>query len=284
MYGNNIGVEGAKRLAEALEKNTTLNVLDLYDNNIGDKGATRIAEALEKNTSLKELYLGFNNIGDEGAKRLAEALEKNTSLNVLGLRFNNIGYELERTIIELIWRNQAIQNDRPRRDAMRLLLAETARAALPEAAPLLTSFDALADDVCACLLGVAPYRDAAPLRSVAALLAVADDCGGEGSTQTEAAGAPVSPSSSLSSSSSSSVSSVLVKAAHAPSPPAAATAASPLSVPPARGAAPACTTATARDEQCGRTVATRLSGSKRKASVCKSSYAPRELKKQKPEQ
>lgn len=69
-----VGDEGAKRLAEALEANNTLEVLDLavlacaiiedritdwrqQDNVIRDNGVVRLAEALEKNNSLKKLSL-----------------------------------------------------------------------------------------------------------------------------------------------------------------------------------------------------------------------------------
>ena len=80
LYANNIGDEGAKALASALEKNTTLVLLELAKNNIGDEGAKALATALEKNRSLERLYLELNYIGDEGAKALATALEKNLLL------------------------------------------------------------------------------------------------------------------------------------------------------------------------------------------------------------
>jgi len=52
----NIDAEGAKAIARALEKNTTLEWLGLFDNNIGDEGAKAIARALEKNTALSVLW------------------------------------------------------------------------------------------------------------------------------------------------------------------------------------------------------------------------------------
>ncbi|KAL9965559.1 hypothetical protein ACROYT_G029373 [Oculina patagonica] len=82
---------GATALAEALQRNTSLTVLDLSGNNIGDHGATALAEALQRNTSLTVLYLLMNKIGDHGATGLAEALQRNTSLTVLDLSGNNIG-------------------------------------------------------------------------------------------------------------------------------------------------------------------------------------------------
>jgi len=48
-------------------------------------GAIRLAEALERNTSLRELHLSSNFIGKDGAIRLAASLEKNMTLRVISL-------------------------------------------------------------------------------------------------------------------------------------------------------------------------------------------------------
>ena len=68
--------------ASALKKNTT-KTLDLYDNSVGDAGASSLASALEKNTTLQTLSLGRNSVDDAGASSLASALEKNTTLQTL---------------------------------------------------------------------------------------------------------------------------------------------------------------------------------------------------------
>ena len=88
---NNIGVEGAKAIGEALKVNTSLT--KIYLDNIGDEGAKAIGEALKVNTSLTEIYLWENKIGDEGARAIAEALKRNTSLTKIDLRENKIGDE-----------------------------------------------------------------------------------------------------------------------------------------------------------------------------------------------
>ena len=72
-----IGDEGAKYIAEALTKNSTLTHLYLSYNQIGDKGAKYIAGALAKNSTLTHLDLGSNQIGDEGAKHIEKILSKN---------------------------------------------------------------------------------------------------------------------------------------------------------------------------------------------------------------
>ncbi|GBG34278.1 Nucleotide-binding oligomerization domain-containing protein 2 [Hondaea fermentalgiana] len=86
-----IGVDGAKALAGALVKNSSLQTLELQDNEIGDGGAKALADALAKNSSLQTLSLSHNYIVDGGAKALADALAKNSSLQTLGLEHNQIG-------------------------------------------------------------------------------------------------------------------------------------------------------------------------------------------------
>lgn len=56
-WNKQIGAEGAKALAAALEQNTTLSLLYLENNQIGDKGAKAIAKALEQNTTLRVYWI-----------------------------------------------------------------------------------------------------------------------------------------------------------------------------------------------------------------------------------
>lgn len=55
-----IGPEGAKAIAKALEKNTTITSINLQCNEIGYQGA--IAAALKKNTTLSSIDLSDNRI------------------------------------------------------------------------------------------------------------------------------------------------------------------------------------------------------------------------------
>ena len=77
---NNVGIEGARMLGEALKTNTTLTTLDLSSE-----------ESTEKKSD-NDIYkrLNFNNkdnfIGDEGARLLSDGLRKNTALTKLNLR------------------------------------------------------------------------------------------------------------------------------------------------------------------------------------------------------
>lgn len=78
MFGNKINDRVAEILANALAKNSTLQVLFLVNNNIGDAGAQCLANALEKNYTLTRLDLDKNIIGDHTVLgRIAFYLERN---------------------------------------------------------------------------------------------------------------------------------------------------------------------------------------------------------------
>eukprot|EP01028_Stygiella_incarcerata_P004572 TRINITY_DN2007_c1_g1_i1.p1 TRINITY_DN2007_c1_g1~~TRINITY_DN2007_c1_g1_i1.p1 ORF type:complete len:507 (-),score=112.39 TRINITY_DN2007_c1_g1_i1:150-1502(-) len=84
-----IGAEGAIKMAQMLEKNSSLATLDLsWNNYIGDKGCVGIAKVLETRTSLKKLRLRDCGIGSDGAISIAQMLAKNYSLLTLDLSKN----------------------------------------------------------------------------------------------------------------------------------------------------------------------------------------------------
>jgi hypothetical protein len=60
---NNIGDEGARTLAAALDRNATLTQVDLASAYIGDVGARALAAALANNATLAFLNLYRNKIG-----------------------------------------------------------------------------------------------------------------------------------------------------------------------------------------------------------------------------
>jgi hypothetical protein len=53
VYGNNIGAKGARSLAAALDKNSTLTSMDLYENNIFAECARSLSVALRTNRALE---------------------------------------------------------------------------------------------------------------------------------------------------------------------------------------------------------------------------------------
>ena len=55
------------RFTDALARNKTLQVLSLYGNEVGVEGAKRLADVLRVNTTLQQLFLEGNDVGDDGA-------------------------------------------------------------------------------------------------------------------------------------------------------------------------------------------------------------------------
>ena len=108
LQGCNIDDQGAQDLADALQRNTALSVIDLYNNQIGDQGAQALADALQRNTALTEIYLHENQIGDQGAQALAVALQKNTTVTSIYLRANQIGDEGAQALAEALQRNTTV--------------------------------------------------------------------------------------------------------------------------------------------------------------------------------
>ena len=91
LRGNCLSAEGAHIIAEYLKsEQSELVELVLEWNQLGSAGCLVIADALQYNTSLKLLDLRNNNIKNEGALALADALQSNMSLRSLDLRWNQI--------------------------------------------------------------------------------------------------------------------------------------------------------------------------------------------------
>ncbi len=78
LRNNNIGVDGAEAIAEALKVNAVSTTLHLNVNNIGDEGAIAMAEALKVNAVLTKLVIwGKYSMGDAG-KQAVRATECET--------------------------------------------------------------------------------------------------------------------------------------------------------------------------------------------------------------
>jgi hypothetical protein len=59
-------------------------------NEIGVEGASALADALKVNKMAMTIEFGYNNIGDEGSSALADALKENTSLTNINLQGNTV--------------------------------------------------------------------------------------------------------------------------------------------------------------------------------------------------
>ncbi|CAH8589728.1 unnamed protein product [Schistosoma turkestanicum] len=78
---------GAARLAQAMERNDTLELLDVSANRIARDGAVSLSKVIGINCPLVILDLAFNRVQCKGAVALANALVYNTHLKVLAVQF-----------------------------------------------------------------------------------------------------------------------------------------------------------------------------------------------------
>lgn len=101
---NGVGGRGASAVATLLKvKSSNLRNVVLYGNFMGIEGARFIASALAENTKLTEIDLGMNRIRVKGTLAVAGALGVNNTLQVLRLKYNFINdgsaMELVRTLL-----------------------------------------------------------------------------------------------------------------------------------------------------------------------------------------
>ena len=93
---NRLSSAEAGLLTSALERTTTLTLLDLSFNDLGDAGVASVCSALAANaeSSLRLLDLTYNNFRAEGRGRaLGEYVAASTSLVELSVRNNELGDE-----------------------------------------------------------------------------------------------------------------------------------------------------------------------------------------------
>lgn len=103
LYNENIGDNGAKRLAKALKANTSLNYLRLYHNNIGEIGSNAIGEALKNNKTIKSLI-----ISEKGAVYIVSVLISNNVIEYLDISSNNLTKEAMGYLSNLIAVNSSL--------------------------------------------------------------------------------------------------------------------------------------------------------------------------------
>lgn len=105
----NLGIEGAAMIVDALQINQNVKHLLLGTNKIGNEGAKFLSEIIRQNTALQTLYLGCNNIEAEGAIAICEALEENTDIKSLWFKRNPIGEKSVAALIHLLQKNKNIR-------------------------------------------------------------------------------------------------------------------------------------------------------------------------------
>ena len=85
--------DGAIRIAEAIQVNTTLQKLNISNNSICDDGAARISNCLKYNVSLKELNISQNNITNRGIRVITKTIQMNSTLQNINISKNRISTE-----------------------------------------------------------------------------------------------------------------------------------------------------------------------------------------------
>ena len=92
LSGNNLGVGGARQLADLLSRSTLkLQRLDLRHNNLGNQGCALLMESLAANESLTRLDLSANGLTPAAAAPIAAAVRASRCLVRLDLRHNELG-------------------------------------------------------------------------------------------------------------------------------------------------------------------------------------------------
>ena len=111
-----MGDAGMSSLALVLAKNATLQTLELRgkkrrrcESSVGVAGVASLASALAKNAALETLDLLNIYMGDEGAASLALALETNATLQKLSLREDNMGDAGAASLASALAKNATLQ-------------------------------------------------------------------------------------------------------------------------------------------------------------------------------
>eukprot|EP00808_Paulinella_micropora_P011626 g65224.t1 len=99
---NNIGPQGAKHIAEAIQENKTVIELRMEVNKIGPAGAEAIANMLKVNLTLTALDFGRNGTGPQGAQSIADAI-KLFEDSAIVLEWNRLLYSCEHCFKILFW-------------------------------------------------------------------------------------------------------------------------------------------------------------------------------------
>ncbi|XP_042359364.1 dynein regulatory complex subunit 5 [Plectropomus leopardus] len=90
---NDIRGPGARAIAHALSKNSTLLSINLRLNRLRDEGGQAIGKALLNNNTLLHLHLGANEVTGPTAIVLSEVLVQSHTLRSINLSCNNLGVD-----------------------------------------------------------------------------------------------------------------------------------------------------------------------------------------------
>lgn len=86
---NHLRLKGALAIANALQYNSTLRILDLSWNGFSDEASRKISNSLKRNRTLEDIDLSSNRISSHGADSLSESIHS-SNLKSLKLSYNPI--------------------------------------------------------------------------------------------------------------------------------------------------------------------------------------------------
>ena len=98
LNSNQLGEDAGENISSILYSNTGLESLLIHNNNLG-KGILHIAKALQRLSSLKMLDLAYNNVPLNVTGELALAVQSNQGLKLLSLSCNRIGSNILQLLI-----------------------------------------------------------------------------------------------------------------------------------------------------------------------------------------
>lgn len=110
LYGGRIGAIGARRVAESLRVNTTLQNLELTGNGVMAGECAILGQALCVNSTLLKLNLSDNKIDANACRMLAKGLSVNSTLQTLRLSYNLIDSEGCRLLGEGLRQNTTLRS------------------------------------------------------------------------------------------------------------------------------------------------------------------------------
>ena len=94
-----------KEIVTVMDKNMTIQSLNLSDNHFNDDDAERIAEVLSNNSTLQELDFSSNKITTKGAIAISNCVQSNAKLQHFKLSWNNHFIDTDHTTIDFSQRN-----------------------------------------------------------------------------------------------------------------------------------------------------------------------------------
>ena len=90
LNGNQVGVLGARALAQALCVNQQVSVLGLCGNGLHDEGAIEICKAVEGHSSMRALLLEDNNLQERGLAAIGHAYRRNPRIGMMEISWNSV--------------------------------------------------------------------------------------------------------------------------------------------------------------------------------------------------